>query len=325
VNDSVNPSARPAQHPLDIDLVAWIDGSLNEGLAHTVEEHVAECRRCADLVAEVAGPLDGSSELEELPTATGFSLTGEVTAQPAIGEVWVLEWDDAAFLAVVTSGADTATVRVVPVTAEAPPDGEHSAPGEARFHAAAAEAVTVPLGVFRERVAADGAVEWTATTRPPSWTTALHWATSLAALEKSRHASWVPAVADGDSLADLVRARGLRPRDLADRTGLEPGAVTDLLRADRALTVDEAARLAEVLGVEASELMRVEIPPALAWAIERPTHRARIRRGAAESGRTEAEQRIIEAQAVMAVPARTTSRDRDVDTWDELLRHHLGS
>lgn len=56
----------------------------------------------------------------------------------------------------------------------------------------------------------------------------------------------------GETVADLLTERGWTQAELAERTGLNPKHIDDLVRGRAAISADTAARLGEVLGGSAS-------------------------------------------------------------------------
>jgi hypothetical protein len=122
----------------------------------------------------------------------------------------------------------------------------------------------------------------------------------------------------------LLLGRQLTPSAVQDATGVPAAVVNELARGRRTATADEAAVLAPVLGVTASELTQpVTLPDKLVAAIERPLHRAAIRLRAVAAQVSEAVMRYWVGAAVVAMPARTTVAERDVDAWDALVSQYL--
>jgi transcriptional regulator with XRE-family HTH domain len=249
-----------------------------------------------------------------------------------------VEWDATALLAAVLAHEE-GRLLVAPVTAEDPQDptdavavASGESPTGAPVFVWGALRSEVPLGVFlRPAGALPAAVlRQTSAMAPPStpnWTAAVQRAQLAAALDGLAQATWTPEAADLEidvPLADLLRARKLRPVAVAELTGITMSALTDILREDRQATSEEAARLAAALGVEASTVRRaVAIPAALVRVLERPVHRLGIRTRALTARVSEAATRLAVAEALVATPARTTRSERDVETWDQLIRHHL--
>lgn len=327
------------RHPLDVELVAYADGELEESKAVVVAAHVSGCDRCSSILRNLSDPVAGDIHVDEVDFDVTQNLPSlfatEVVGEPSVGELWHLEWGDAALVALVLD-ADVDRYLVAAVTAEAPaePGPTIEIPETANrltLYVWPALRRTVPLGVFNrpvgDQVPTD--VVTAALTRgfesASDWSTATRLADLLARLDQLSEATWIPVVAEEPViLGDLVRARGLRPSALAQLSGVPAGAITELVRGVRQATPDEAARLAATLDVPAVDLGQpVSIPRALARAIDRPVHRAAIRLRALHARVTEAAARLDLAETVLAMPARTAHAERDVDAWDQLVRHQL--
>lgn len=330
-------SVQPSQHPPTVDLVAYADGALEDRHREEVRSHVATCAECSSTIDGLLGPLAGephlSAEVQPRSLLALEDLVARPVGEPRSGELWRLLWDDTAVFALVvsTTGLD---VDVVPVTAEAPDDisparlitlGTPHVPDS--FCSWPSLRATVPLGVF------DGPL----TTQPQSpvdvsaldddaisWTTAVRRTAVAMSVQALSSAMWVPDASDAVSLRELLAVSSLRPTDVADRTGIPVAQLTPLLRGRRSPTAREAKELAGLFGVSARQLRApVSVPAALRHAIERPVHRAAVRARAVVDAVTEATERLLLAERLLVRPARTTAGDRDVDTWDELLRQEL--
>jgi transcriptional regulator with XRE-family HTH domain len=268
----------------------------------------------------------------------GILPAGEVHAEPAVNELWLLDWDSKGLLAAVLT-ADDARLVIAPVTAEAPEEADDavvvpasSSPASVELHIWGGLRREVPLGVFLRpagRVSTEAISQARSMPAPGtrSWAAGMQRAELVAAVDTLSHASWIPDVTEAVAavrLADLMRDRRLRPAALAEVSGVPVAAITELLREQRRATADEVERLAAALQVEPADVRRpVGVPAALVHAVERPIHRVGIRVRAAAAGVSEAAARVMVAEAVIATPARTTSGERDVETWDQLIRHYL--
>ena len=85
------------QHPDEGSIHAWLDGQLPRDEAAAVEAHLAECRECADAVAEARGLIAASSriltaldgvprDVVPIPSAIGHHPSGiDSTAPAAVG------------------------------------------------------------------------------------------------------------------------------------------------------------------------------------------------------------------------------------------------
>lgn len=334
-------------HPLDAELVGYADDLLADPDRERVARHVVGCGRCQRVLDEL-GPGWSEGDVDAVVASVAVDIPGdklatlptlEVEGEPATGQLWLLEWAGSALLAAVLDAAGTRFL-VAPATAEVPDSAEAGipvAPAEsptgAALHLWGSLRRDVPLGVFLRPV---GRLPATVVAQaasmspvpPSSWTSALQSAELVAAIGVLANSTWVPEPeleATASPIAELVRAKGLRPQALAEQSGVPVAVITEIVRERRAATLDEASRLAAVLDVEPAQLRRpIHLPAALVHAVERPVHRLAIRARAAAASITEAAARLLVAQAVVATPARTTATERDVETWDQLVRHHLG-
>lgn len=206
---------------------------------------------------------------------------------------------------------------------------DDSAPFGLAFYLWPAAEFSVPLGVFSRRAGAVGEhvlAALNAVGSMRSWEGALRQLELIRVGEQLSTAQWVPQVpADAHvPLRELLRARALRPSDVEARTGIRAADLTAMIQGWREATDSEAAQLAELLDVSPSVVKRpVALPPALVRAIERPVHRAALRLRALRNQTSEALARLAVARSVLAMPARTAVAERDVETWDQLVRQYL--
>jgi hypothetical protein len=86
------------QHLDEGTIHAWLDGQLPRDEALEVEAHVAECRQCADAVAEARGLIAASSRIltaldgvprEVVPTRRSFPAEVEAAAADAVADAFV--------------------------------------------------------------------------------------------------------------------------------------------------------------------------------------------------------------------------------------------
>lgn len=347
---NVEDSPRPANdHPDIEDLVAYVDGELGDDFAGEVRAHVAACATCAAVLARVGEPLEADEPSDEQVELYDFvALEPQpVFTDPQPGEVWQLEWDDNALLAVVLGFQDSSAI-VAPATQEAPETSTAGIRVELRdvrvhLHVWRQTFAAVPLGVFSYAVA---------TVAPGSWQRLMHAVESdvrrsskelarvafvddenvadmlsrtdfRAALAAMSSAAWASA-AEPIELRELLLERHLRPGELSAMTGIPAAAITDLVRGRRSATELEVVALSKSLGLDREELARgPALPAALVHAVERPVHRTAIRLRAALEGVSEAVARLRVAESVLAMPARTSRAERTVEAWDELVQHHL--
>jgi len=332
-------------HPVIEDLVSFVDGHLDAGAAAAVERHVSGCAACRELIAGVAPPLDGSQGAPEVTEYEFEPLVPlPVTAEPGIGEVWQLDWENDAAAVLILERSELSAV-VTAVTQEGP----RAESTRERIDLARPPVsvwvlpvvATVPLGVFRcplgwvddgapalrtviEATVAVDPIE-AADSQPDLIADLLDRLDLTATVRSLGAASWIPDMpAVQVSLRDVFEARGLRPSVVADLTGIPVSEVTALVRRARRPTDDEAAALSAALDVPAERLRPgMDLPVGLIHAIERPVHRASIEERAVADGISEAAARFRTAEAVHAMPARTTPGERDVDTWSELIGQYL--
>jgi len=323
------------RHPLEVDLVAYADGDLSPKDAAEVQAHVSSCDVCLSVLGSLAAPIAGVVVEHPGPIDSGIVdlFASEPTADPAVGDLWRLEWEDQATLAVVT-GINGPIVSILPAAVDSPDDdidpaveADESPLGIPLFlwHDLSYD---VPLGVFSQRAGAvpPAAIEEAGPPRERSWAIAAAMAEALAAVNRLAAAEWVPkrpATAPVD-LAATLKQQGLIPSRIEALTGIPAARLLAFVRGSQAPTWDEALRLGELLDVDPGSLHRpVSLPDALIWAIERPVHRMKLRLRAIKDGLTEAGARFQVAEEVLARAARTTPGQREVDAWDELVRHHL--
>lgn len=336
---------RPSDgHPVVDDIVALADGDLSAADAQAVSGHLGGCVACRAIFERVGAPIDLPTSDDPVDRYKFVPLSPmPVTGEPAVGDLWQLDWEADALIAVVVDIADDRFV-VAPVTTEPATDPT----GAARIELDEPDTVVwawptsadLPLGVFSHPVGTASAGDVDTVRARMEETSGRTLLEDLAVggldlLRRADLASAVTALADAHwiadttedalSVRDLMADRRLLPSQVADRTGLPASAITELARGIRHADEAEAAALADVLNVPAARLRgRVSLPAALVRAIERPVHRAAIRARAAAAGITEAVARLTVAEAVLARPARTAGdTERDVNAWSELVAHHL--
>src|SRR5688572_12687060 len=173
------------QHLDEGTIHAWLDGQLPRDAATAVEVHVAECRQCADAVAEARGLVAASSRillaLDGAPRGvlpapatqrarrrwfSGPSLAAAATIIVAVGTFTVMRAgnqdgevsapdasavvaDRAAEVAADTQGASAASVAVPPFSTPAPAVAGSDAANEARLRASADERRALAEGIAR--------------------------------------------------------------------------------------------------------------------------------------------------------------------------------
>ena len=324
-----------ARHPEDVDLVAFADGLLDDADTAAIAEHVASCAVCVAALADLDSLEVPVLDLDvAMPTDLSM-LFQDPDGDPQQGELWRLEWDSNAMLALVL-GAAGDTFTVAPVTFEEPTDSiaavvpVEDSPVDAPMFVWHRLARQVPLGVFLAPAGQlpDAYLEY----EPAATSFAEDTARLMVDLAMTTGAlaeAWTlvaEAAEPGEAAAGLPDLlQNLVPSEIKAATGIPTVAVTELRRGDRSATDEEAELLASYLGMPVDDVRgRPSIPVMLARAIERPIHRAHIKSRAVAEHVTEMVMRGTVAEGVMPIAARTTAGvERDVDAWDELVRHYL--
>ncbi len=139
-------------------------------------------------------------------------------------------------------------------------------------------------------------------------------------LEQAR---WVQPMADQAPVIDLaqrLRAAGVRPTELAQRLGVTPADVTEVLRGRQSLAPAEAAVVANVLGLDPQALSTSRtVAPELALELQQPRWRSRLEARAHRASRTLDEERTAAAEAVLTMAARATGQHRGAPNWAQLI------
>lgn len=71
----------------------------------------------------------------------------------------------------------------------------------------------------------------------------------------------------------MVKARGLKKKDLAQAMGISPQAVSTRLQGTANWTLDEACAAADFLRVPLDTLLPRRLPPARCWGMKKPPPR----------------------------------------------------
>lgn len=107
-------------HPTDLELVEFGDGLLAEPDAGVVRIHLDRCDLCRALVADI-GPANWSAQAPTVaaPLTSGRLKDGFASTHgdPRPGELWHLEWEGDATLALVLA-VDSNRVQIVPVVVD---------------------------------------------------------------------------------------------------------------------------------------------------------------------------------------------------------------
>lgn len=158
-------------HPTDLQLGAFVDGTLADGSVAEIQAHVEGCPRCRYRIDQ-AQPAVDLPQLSEFPYLTVGLPPDDRERTPTVGDIWRLSWDDEDTLGVIW-GVHPEHIRVLPVLATGDADEWALLLGPADSSLGTDIAVSVALA------------------------TTVAWAVLDAA---------VAAVADTTNLADLMRA-----------------------------------------------------------------------------------------------------------------------
>ena len=331
-------------HPTDLDLAEFVDRQLDNVATEAIGRHLEGCGLCRALVADM-GPANWSTRhpafvAPPAPAALAAGFT-RPAGEPHPGELWRLEWQHDAALALVLA-VEGGRVRVVPAVVEPISTGTTIVPVSAEDSpltialAAWATLVSwVPMGVldvsFGE-VASPALAQLqraVAMRQPPlsSADVAIPEYISLAAIVgRLALARWAD-----DDMADPIdlRARsqevGVSVTTLSEALGVSPGDVTELFRGHKVPSDDQVDVLARILEVDPRRFRRAPtIPEDMVQAIERPGWRPHLKKRARRFDISEAAARQQLAAELLPVAARTTGRSRGRPDWAQLIAEALG-
>lgn len=331
-------------HPTDLDLAEFVDRQLDNVATEAVRRHLDGCEPCQALVADMGPPNWSTHEPALIAPAAPSALAAgfnRPAGEPRPGELWRLEWQHDAVLALVLA-VEGGRVRVVPAMAEPIFTGTtvvlisaEDSPLAIALAAWATLVTWVPQGVFHVsfgEVASPALAQLlraVAMRRPPlsSSDVAIPEYVNLAAIVgRLALARWID-----DDVADPVdlRARsqevGVSVAALSETLGLTSSDVTELFRGHRVPTDEQVDVLARILEVDPRRLSRAPtIPEDMAQAIERPVWRPHIQKRARRFGISEAAARRQLAAELLPVAARTTGRSRGRPDWTQLIAEALG-
>lgn len=283
---------------------------------------------------------EGSSGRPVVPTSFDMLIERfqSVSDDAQSGQIWRARWNETAQLVALISVSDTEVVAV-PVS----------------FDVALADEHAVPLPL--ESVLGQGTVAWTSLLYklPIRILDVLIGSTDASILaedgigatlinplderyqvrdemvdrmEALKEAAWVPTTTEPVDIGDIMRARDLKPSQVARHVGVDPGVIVSLVRGDRTPTAEQATLLASILGITAAALAASHaIDSDLVWALDRPKFRKRL----ANSGRSngvmdEGTWRYKVATSELATAARITgskdARLRWIGLIEDYLRDH---
>lgn len=331
-------------HPTDLDLAEFVDRQLDDIAMEAIGRHLDGCGRCRAVVADM-GPPNWSTRQPILmappaPAALAAGFT-RPAGEPHPGELWRLEWQHDAALALVLA-VEGGRVRVVPAVVEPISTGTtvvlisaEDSPLTIALAAWATLVTWVPMGVldvsFGEVASPALAQLQRAVTmrRPPLSSTdaAVPEYVSLAAIVgRLALARWTD-----DDVADPVdlRARsqevGVSVATLSETLGVTPSDVTELFRGHKVPTDDQVDVLARILEVDPRRFSQAPtIPEDMVQAIERPRWRPHLQKRARRFGISEAAARRQLAAELLPIAARTTGRSRGRADWAQLIAEAFG-
>ena len=345
-------------HPLDIDLAAESPSAAVQ--AHLAGCRVCRARLTAAgdpidsrLDEPAAFQLSADSAQSRIPAALADRMAGyDYDATPQAGELWRAEFRGEVALVYVhrvdereqlahampvgedVDYADAATVVVA--------YGPWGMPLGVWVDAERAVPLVVldrPLAAFEHDVVEDVTAvrQWLRTGKP-------HDVSSVGAVITSdldpriayRHALAQPldslatvldpvdTPTEGASLANQLKAKGLKASAVAGALGWEPGDAVQLMRGSRMLGPDEAVRLADLLGTDPAMVTAVAPQPDI--ELLRAAHAPRRRRQIRDWAHRRALAEVVAREQAVAESMAMSRRDRagggDID-WDRLLDDFL--
>lgn len=252
------------------------------------------------------------------------------TPTPQAGDLWRARWNDRAGVVLVLDPGTT-RVRVAPVSLDAEPDetAVHSSAATNTLDLDAAiwtsDEADIPVRVLDYKLgqltAAPATLPHGSTNWGPTDPRSLVRAQLQDLVEHLEAAHWAPASSTDLDLAAVLT--GADVRAIAQVLG-SPARAAALRRGQVDLTTEEAARLSDVLGVPADDLIaatRPPLPPDLVAAMDLPNVRSLVDQLAARHDAEEVETWSAAAYGVLALAARDHDR-RDV-RWAGRIRAYF--
>ena len=275
----------------------------------------------------------------EPPSLAPLSAVFQAAApDPREGEIWRAAWAECAQLVLIVEVGDS-DIDVVPVSSDVELAHEQAvrispaAPLTNPLCAWCGLRRWLPIRVLDLRVTTVGAPELEAvcsgTGEGPKITSLLDERDQLRTTLSDRMgelaaATWLLSSSGGIDLAEMLREHNLTPSALARELDVAPGDVTAIARGDRAPSLEQANILSRLLGVEAEQLLSVQVDPDLVWALDRPQFRHRLaERGLAENEPDEAAWRYQVATSKLPIAARTTGTSDARHRWMGLIESYL--
>lgn len=346
-------------HPTDRELGAWLDGDLEEERRTAVESHIAACTACRVRLAH-SGPtvpfpaLPGSIEGARIPDALLKAFAAGDVPQPQPGQLWRLEWEGAAALAM-TWGIHDDFVTVIPV-------GED--PAFADEYTLHASPETTPIGIslalwvglesavpmfvlerllgpldllqdvevarkaFRAGVQPKvGVATGSPITDPLD--EGLQYREELAArITEFAEARWLPEMDEEvASIEQLAEAAAVSVDEIPDRLALPPAERLRFHRKLRPIYPEEAEQLSELLRTEPSQVLATNprLPKELVTTLDQPRWRPLLRASGRSQQIPEPEIRQQVAYSVLAHAARRTGETGPAPDWERLIKDYFGA
>jgi len=301
-------------------------------------------------IPTVPGPIEGSSIPDEL--LKGFA-AGEVP-EPQPGQLWRLEWEGAAALAM-TWGIHDDFVTVIPIAEDPAFSDEytlHAEPEETPIGISLALWVglesAVPMFVLERCLGLLGLLPEVEVTRkafragvlPKVRVTIgsaitdplderLQYREALAArITELAEARWLPEMEEEvASIEQLAEAAAVSVDEIPDRLSLPPAERLRFHRKLRPIYPEEAETLGEWLGAEPNRVLATnpKLPKELVAALDQPRWRPYLRASRAQHQIPEPEIRQKVAYSVLAHAARTTGEADAALDWERLIKDYFGA
>jgi transcriptional regulator with XRE-family HTH domain len=330
-------------HPTDLELVEFVDGLLTEPDAGVVRLHLDVCDLCRALVTDI-GPANWS---EQAPTAAAPLTSGGLKdgfasthGDPKPGELWHLEWEEDATLALVLA-VDPNRVHIVPVVVDTDAANEaivrisaDDGPLGVDLAAWVSLVASVSVGVLYVSFGSVSAAAVAQVHRLASGGRTLAsscdgvtagYARVATVVGRLSAAQWAGAsTQDPVDLRKRAQDLGISVAKLSQDLAVAPGEITELFRGQRAPSAKEAEALSNILQIDLVDISRTPtIPEDIVRSIERPAWRPRLRDRARQRGISEAAARQQLAVDLLPVAARTTGTARGRPDWNQLIAEVL--
>lgn len=270
----------------------------------------------------------------DLPWPSTEPTENDATIEPIPGDLWAATWEGTRALVFVLS----ATVPTIEVCAASTPmtgndhtvivSEEQSPIPDAAVHLWANLCATLHRRALDQRLGSAPQlvdVVTTATVEPTGSFPPIADARDPRAEEQARleddlaalaHARWQPDI--HEPLRELIPT--IRPGQLAQLTGIDPGAADQVLDGQLSLTDEQAAAVAAAYAINTTQVVRAAIPRVadnVVSLFDTPSRLRALRRRARREGLTEPEAMLEIAVPLARQAARTTGHaERD---WEALI------